>query len=123
MDSVNERCAGLDVHKKTVVACVRVPDGSEALRQTRLPSIEDAPDGCGGTFLHIDPKLRSPPAPPAKGIRPVTARTPPEGPCVVQESPVGPSSTPCGCIAFTPGAVATRAIPDVRADGEAGCRH
>ena len=25
MDVVNERCAGLDVHKKTVVACVRVP--------------------------------------------------------------------------------------------------
>ncbi len=25
MDVVNERCAGLDVHKETVVACVRVP--------------------------------------------------------------------------------------------------
>ncbi len=25
MDVVNERCAGLDVHKKTVVACVRLP--------------------------------------------------------------------------------------------------
>ena len=25
MDVVNERCAGLDVHKKTVVACVRIP--------------------------------------------------------------------------------------------------
>ena len=25
MDRVLERCAGLDVHKKTVTACVRVP--------------------------------------------------------------------------------------------------
>ena len=25
MDVVNKRCAGLDVHKKTVVACVRAP--------------------------------------------------------------------------------------------------
>ena len=25
MDVVNERCAGLDVHKRTVVACVRIP--------------------------------------------------------------------------------------------------
>jgi hypothetical protein len=25
MDTVIERCAGLDVHKDTVVACVRVP--------------------------------------------------------------------------------------------------
>lgn len=28
MDVVNERCAGLDVHKRQVVACVRVPGGS-----------------------------------------------------------------------------------------------
>lgn len=26
MERIHERCAGLDVHKKTVVACVRVPD-------------------------------------------------------------------------------------------------
>ena len=26
MDVVVERCAGLDVHKDTVVACVRAPD-------------------------------------------------------------------------------------------------
>ncbi len=25
MNLVNERCAGLDVHKKTVAACVRIP--------------------------------------------------------------------------------------------------
>ena len=28
MDRVLERCAGLDVHKKTVTACVRVPGAS-----------------------------------------------------------------------------------------------
>jgi len=31
MDVVHERCCGLDVHKKTVVACVLTPAG----RQTR----------------------------------------------------------------------------------------
>ncbi len=37
MDLVNERCAGLDVHKKTVVACVRVPgrDGGRRRKVTR----------------------------------------------------------------------------------------
>jgi transposase len=28
-----ERCAGLDVHKKTVVACRRVPDGQGGCQQ------------------------------------------------------------------------------------------
>lgn len=32
MDRVVERCAGLDVHKDTVVACVRVPDGAGGRR-------------------------------------------------------------------------------------------
>jgi len=27
MEVVHARCAGLDVHKKTVVACVRIQDG------------------------------------------------------------------------------------------------
>ncbi len=27
MDVIVDRCAGLDVHKKTVMACVRTPDG------------------------------------------------------------------------------------------------
>ena len=38
MDLVNERCAGLDVHKKTVVACVRTPaqtGGSGRRKATR----------------------------------------------------------------------------------------
>jgi transposase len=29
MEVINERCAGLDVHKKTVVACVIIPEGKE----------------------------------------------------------------------------------------------
>ena len=33
MDVMVERCAGLDVHKRTVMACVRAPDGSGGRRQ------------------------------------------------------------------------------------------
>lgn len=33
VDVMVERCAALDVHKKTVMACVRVPDGAGARRQ------------------------------------------------------------------------------------------
>ena len=29
MDVLYPRCAGLDVHKKTVVACARTPEGQE----------------------------------------------------------------------------------------------
>jgi hypothetical protein len=29
MQIMHERCAGLDVHKKTVVACVVTPEGQE----------------------------------------------------------------------------------------------
>ena len=29
MEVINERCCGLDVHKKTVVACVITPQGQE----------------------------------------------------------------------------------------------
>ena len=36
MDLVNERCAGLDVHKKTVVACVRTPARSGASRRRKV---------------------------------------------------------------------------------------
>ena len=36
MDIVNTHCAGLDVHKKTVVAAIVVPDGKGGLsRETR----------------------------------------------------------------------------------------
>src|SRR5438477_158986 len=36
MDVLYERCAGLDVHKKTVVACVLSPgEGAEPRRETR----------------------------------------------------------------------------------------
>ncbi len=33
METFIERCAGLDVHKDTVMACVRVP-GPKGMRQT-----------------------------------------------------------------------------------------
>jgi len=33
MQVVNERCAGLDVHKKTVVGCIIVPDGQTGWQQ------------------------------------------------------------------------------------------
>lgn len=33
MDVIVERCAALDVHKKTVMACVRAPDGAGGRHQ------------------------------------------------------------------------------------------
>ena len=33
MERVSERCCGLDVHKKTVVACVRVPGRTRGREQ------------------------------------------------------------------------------------------
>jgi transposase len=35
MEVIHRRCAGLDVHKKTVVACVRLMEGSEVRREVR----------------------------------------------------------------------------------------
>lgn len=35
MDVLHARCAGLDVHKDTVVACVRVADGKDVRREVR----------------------------------------------------------------------------------------
>ncbi len=35
MDVVIERCAGLDVHKKTVVACVRTPGRDQRTFRSR----------------------------------------------------------------------------------------
>lgn len=35
MDLLHPRCAGLDVHKKTVVACVRLVEGNEVQRSVR----------------------------------------------------------------------------------------
>ena len=35
MDVVNERCAGLDVHKRTVVACVRIPGPGGGRRRAK----------------------------------------------------------------------------------------
>ena len=35
MDVMHERVAGLDVHKETIVACVRIIAGSKAARECR----------------------------------------------------------------------------------------
>src|ERR1700730_953273 len=35
MEVIAERCAGLDVHKRSVVACVRVATGRRVERETR----------------------------------------------------------------------------------------
>ena len=56
MDVVNERCAGLDVHKRTVVACVRIRGlGGGRLREkatrtfgTTVAGLEALRDRLGG---------------------------------------------------------------------------
>jgi len=35
MDVIHARCAGLDVHEKTVVACVRVAEGAAVRHEVR----------------------------------------------------------------------------------------
>jgi transposase len=35
MEVIHERCAGLDVHKETVVGCARVRDRGEVRREVR----------------------------------------------------------------------------------------
>jgi transposase len=35
MEVIHERCAGLDVHKETVVGCLRVPEGREVRHEVR----------------------------------------------------------------------------------------
>ena len=35
MDCIHERCAGLDVHKETVVGCVRVSERREVRHEVR----------------------------------------------------------------------------------------
>jgi transposase len=44
MDKLIERCAGLDVHKKTVAACVRVP-GSDGERRQETRTFSTMTDG------------------------------------------------------------------------------
>ena len=50
MEVLVDRCAGLDVHKKTVVACVRTPGAG---RQKRVAEVRTF-----GTFEHQLIKLR-----------------------------------------------------------------
>ena len=52
MDIVHSRCAGLDVHKETVVACVRLASGDKVSRELRdhdvgPPGLADMADGDG----------------------------------------------------------------------------
>ena len=35
MEVIHERCAGLDVHKETVVACLRVRERGQVTREVR----------------------------------------------------------------------------------------
>ncbi len=56
MDVLIERCAGLDVHKKTVVACIRTPGGGAGKRrrnavrtfQTTMTGLEALREWLGG---------------------------------------------------------------------------
>ena len=36
MESVHSRCAGLDVHKKSVSACIRIQQGNQTVTETRV---------------------------------------------------------------------------------------
>ena len=50
MEAVLERCCGLDVHKKSVVACVITPQGREIhtfRSMTRLPVHDQGVAGIG----------------------------------------------------------------------------
>ena len=46
MDIVNARCAGLDVHKATVVAAVRVPGGPSGERRGETKKNSKDRDSC-----------------------------------------------------------------------------
>src|SRR2546426_10135129 len=65
MERVIERCCGLDVHKKTVVACVRVPGRTSAREQqvrtfgtttAGLLALRDWLGGDGGTHVAMESK-------------------------------------------------------------------
>lgn len=58
MDVLIERACGLDVHKKSITACVVTPEGK---RLRRLPTLKrQKPSGRGGRPLHHDYCLPSP---------------------------------------------------------------
>lgn len=48
MDVVIERCAGLDVHKKTVTACVRTPSPGGGQRGRRVRTFATTNPGLQG---------------------------------------------------------------------------
>lgn len=49
MDVIHDCVAGLDIHKDTVVACVRTMSGMKAMRECR--TYETTTDGLGLTVL------------------------------------------------------------------------
>src|ERR687887_2551379 len=58
MQVMDERCAGLDVHKKTVVACVLTPDGQETrtfgTMTVDLLALSDWLLACGCTHVAME---------------------------------------------------------------------
>jgi hypothetical protein len=54
MEVMYERVAGLDVHKQTVVACVRLMVGRKAVRECRgLRHDDGQPDGLAGVAERV----------------------------------------------------------------------
>lgn len=52
MNVLHARCAGLDVHKKTVVACVRIASGSDVTQQTQTFATTTKGLGALAIWLH-----------------------------------------------------------------------
>ena len=52
MDVMHERCAGLDVHKATIVACVRSIDGRQG--EPRVPDVRYDDGGASGVVGLVD---------------------------------------------------------------------
>jgi hypothetical protein len=57
MEILVERCAGLDVHKDLVVACVRVP-GPDGERESKLPSFGTFTQDQGRRSSTTNPSVR-----------------------------------------------------------------
>ena len=51
MEAMHERVAGLDVHKETVVACVRIVAGGKVSRECR--TFETTTDGLGALLVWL----------------------------------------------------------------------
>jgi len=56
MDVVVARCAGLDVHKDTVVACVRTPGSGRAAGRAGPHVLGPPPPSCWGCGIGWSPR-------------------------------------------------------------------